>query len=245
MKFTMFLFLLSFIITSCDAPVRTRVDTSDAYGSNSNASGNGDGTVTNPDTTPGNGVVTGGEGQGSGSDSDNFPGCEYLSPQYNGGSLGYFGLCQGIDQRQFKTILAETMSICYVPVHILNSGNSFKLGKAECVTAPQPDKVYYMTLNKEGVAPNYNNPRPEAVNGVMVIKPGSLNAYMGCMNAKEDFFVAAPNCCFNKVYNPTTNRYNCAQPNPACEQAANQEASYRCGMFVQNHSDNYRQVDFR
>lgn len=240
----MFLFLLSFIITSCDAPVRTRVP-SNTYLSDVGASGVDDnGVVANPDTNGGNGTITTG-GTGISTGSENFPGCEYLSPQYNGGSIGYFGLCQGIDSRQFKAVLAESVPTCFVPVHILNSGNSFKLGMPQCLPNPTPDTQYPWTFVKEGVAPNFNMPRPEAINGVMVIRSTSVNAYMACMDAKENYFVVAQGCCAQTVYNSSTNKYNCVQPNPACEAAANAEANFRCGQFVQNHSDHYRQVDFR
>ena len=57
-------------------------------------------------------------------------------------------------------------------------------------------------------------------------------------------FVATNGCCFQQVYNPTTAKYNCVQPNQQCESAANNYANNVCGMFVQNHSNSYRQVNF-
>jgi hypothetical protein len=240
MKFFTFFLLFSFTLISCDAPVRTRIPVTDNF--ESDTSGQVPGVVPVGTTTTKTGYID----QDDNTSQAGFEHCPYLDPDLDGGSVGYFGICQNEnDNRVFKAIFAETSTQgnCFIPIHILDNGNSYKLGKAECVHS-QPEKNYYMTLIKEAMPPSYSYPRPEQVNGVMVIKLQSVNAYMGCMNAKEDFFVATNGCCLSKTYNQSTGRYNCAQANQQCEPSANNYANNICNMFVQNHGNNYRQVNF-
>lgn len=237
---TLIIILISFSIVSCDAPVRTRVPTSSIYNPI-----DGQGVDNTSGYQVGDGVTTGDDGTNgtSGEDEPGFENCD-ISMQYSGGSLGYFGLCQNTnDPKRFKAVFAQSNSAgtCFIPVNIQNGGNSFKLGIAECVHN-QANIGYYMTLNKEMMPPNFSYPRPEAVNGVMVIHANSINAYMGCMNSKEDYLVATYGCCYQQV--PYNGRMYCLQPNPQCESAANSYANNVCGQFVQSHSNNYRQVSF-
>jgi hypothetical protein len=245
MKLILLTFIMTFIFVSCDAPMRTRVPTSVDY---ANVQGNGfdegDGNNQNNNNGGQGGIDTGDTNNDQ--EEPGFENCEYMSPEYNGGSIGNFGLCRHTtDERRYKSIFAQSnpAGTCFVPVHIQNSGNSFKLGKAECVHN-SADTNYYMTLNKELVAPNFSYPRPETINGVMVIASASLNAYMGCMNSKEDYFLGTQGCCLQQVYNPSTNRYSCVQPNPQCESGANNYANNICSLFVTNHGNHYRQVTF-
>lgn len=238
MKYATLILLLNILVISCDTPVRTRVPVTDSFtASEVNPAGQSDT------------IIKGSDKIDDPIDPQNqtgFDHCPYLDPEFDGGSMGYFGLCQNSDDRRvFKAVFAQTSTQgnCFIPIHILDNGNSYKLGKAECVHN-QPDRNYYMTLTKESTPPNYTFPRPEQVNGVMVIKIQSVNAYMGCMNAKEDFFIATNGCCFQRTYNQSTGRYNCVQPNQQCEPSANNYANNICNMFVQNHSNNYRQVNF-
>ena len=240
MKVLLTLTLLSFILASCDAPVRTRVPTSPSYGDVSGQGIDDTGQPSNWETTGTNGSTgtTGNNGSEPG-----FENCD-ISLQYSGGSLGYFGICQhSSDERRFKAVFAQssTAGTCFVPVHVQNGGNSYKLGIAECVHN-QANTAYYMTLNKEMLPPNFSYPRPEQINGVMVIGANSVNAYMGCMNAKEDYFVATYGCCYQQV--PYNGRMHCLQPNPQCESGANTYANNVCSSFVQSHSNHYRQVSF-
>jgi hypothetical protein len=240
MKILTLFLLFSFILISCDAPVRTRVPVSD------NFEGVVDQGTVDTTTTTNAGNGTNGNPPIDNESQVGFEHCPYVDPEFDGGSMGYFGLCQNEDDhRVFKAVFAQssTQGNCFIPIHILENGNSFKLGKAECVHN-QPDQNYYMTLTKETVPPSYSYPRPEDVNGVMVIKLESVNAYMGCMNAKEDFLTATNGCCFQRTYNQSTGRYNCVQPNQQCIPAADNYANNICNMFVQNHSNSYRQVNF-
>lgn len=178
--------------------------------------------------------------------------CTNTTP-FNGQSIGMFGLCRhSSDERKFRVKFANgsTRGACFVPTHRLNNGTSFKLGIAECVHN-QAGYSYYMTLNKETVAPNYVNPRSEPINSVMVLDASAVNAYMACMNAKETYFLSArqilgnfqsPACCSQTQSSPTGLR--CLQTNPNCEEAANNHASTVCGQFVQNYSTQYKQVIF-
>ena len=248
MKLILFTFFMTFNFVSCDAPVRTRVPTSVDY-ANVQGNGNFDNNQGNNNQGYGDGGINTGSTGNNGNNNQEEPGfenCEYMSPEYNGGSIGNFGLCRHTsDERRYKSIFAQsnTAGTCFVPVHIQNNGNSFKLGKAECVHN-NADTNYYMTLNKELVAPNFSYPRAEAINGVMVIATQSLNAYMGCMNSKEDYFLGTQGCCLQRVYNQSTNRYSCIQPNPQCESGANNYANNICSMFITNHGNHYRQVTF-
>ncbi len=106
-----------------------------------------------------------------------------------------------------------------------------------------------MTLQKEKVPPTFSYPRQEAINAVMVIKATSLNSYMGCMNSKEDYLLAAYSqvqpgqpCCYQRVYH--AGRYHCLQANPTCDSAANNAAATTCNNFKSTHGSNYKQVPF-
>ncbi len=241
MKLLLGFLILTIFTVSCDAPVRTRVPTAPSYDSIS------DQEFVKPD---GPGVTTGDNGtigttgtNGGGSSEPGFDNCD-ISLQYSGGNVGYFGMCQhSSDERRFKVTFAQssTAGTCFVPVHVQNGGNSYKLGIAECVHN-QANTPYYMTLNKEMMPPTFSYPRAEQVNGVMVIAANSVNAYMGCMNAKEDYYISTNGCCYQQV--PYNGRLYCLQPNQQCESAANSYANSVCSTFVQNHSNNYRQVSF-
>jgi hypothetical protein len=241
MKQLLGLLTLSMIISACDAPVRTRVPTTGSFSSGGVTQGQpgyvdpGTGSNTTGTTTgsQGNNVIQ----------EPGFENCD-LSLSFSGGSLGYFGLCKHTsDERRYKAVFAQsnTAGTCFVPVHKQSSGSSYKLGIAECVHN-QANTNYYMTLNKEMMPPTFSYPRPEAINAVMVIKASSVNAYMGCMNAKNDFFVGTQGCCYQSV--PFQGRIHCVNPNPQCEAPANNYANTVCSTFVQNHSNHYRQVSF-
>jgi hypothetical protein len=257
MKAFSYLAIITFFTFACDAPVRTRVPTSPDYNSISgqefdNPSSYGSGGCSagsssgcGGSTTCSGGSCTNNDG-GTSSTNTNEPGYENcdLSLQHYGGSLGYFGLCQhNSDERRFKAVFSQssTSGSCFIPIHIQGDGTSFKLGIAECVHN-NANTNYYMTLNKEMMPPTFSYPRPEQINGVMVIATNSVNSYMGCMNAKEDYFIATYGCCYQSV--PYNGRYYCLQTNPACESAANNYANDICNSFVQNHGNNYRQVSF-
>jgi hypothetical protein len=234
------LFIVTYLITACDAPVKTRVPTAPSY---NNISGQGvvdNGVnVNNNNNNTGSGGSTG----NNGSSEPGYENCD-LSLQFSGGSLGYFGICQNTqDERKFKAVFAQsnTSGTCFVPVYIQNGGSSYKLGIAECVHN-QANTNYFMTLNKEMMPPTFSYPRSEQINGVMVIQSSSVNAYMGCMNAKADYFVATYGCCYQQVQ--YSGRLYCLQTNPQCESAANSYANNVCNSFVQNHSNKYRQVSF-
>lgn len=247
MKLLLLMTSLSLFVASCDAPVRTRVPTSEDYasipaqnfdqGGNTTGTNGTNGTNGTTNTTGNNGQTTSEQG---------YDHCPYLTPDLYGKDIGYLGLCQNSnDERQFKAIFAESDSTgtCFVPVSILSNGNSYKLGIAECVHN-QADTNYYMTLRKEMMPPNYNYPRTEAINGVMVISYESVNAYMGCMNSKEQYYATTQGCCYNPVYNQAVGRWTCTNPNPYCETAATNFANNICNLFVQNHSNKYIQVNF-
>ena len=243
------LLILTFILSTllaCDAPVRTRYPSTgtlpSGVGSNAGAQNVIEGDSQNNASSNGNSATSGNNGNNS-SGEPGFENCD-LGLQYSGGTLGYFGLCQhSSDERRFKAIFAQasTEGTCFIPIYVQNGGTSYKLGIAQCVHN-QANTPYYMTLNKELMPPTFSYARPEQINGVMVIKSSSVNAYMGCMNAKEDYLVATYGCCYQSV--PHQGRMYCLQTNPNCENPATTYANNVCSSFVQNHSNNYRQVSF-
>lgn len=235
--------ILSIFLVACDAPVRTRVPSAPDYNSISGQGMDEDPAAYQTNGTDGGTNITNESTNSSSGGEAGYDNCD-LTLQYSGGNMGYFGLCQhNTDERRFKAIFAQssTSGTCFIPVYIQNGGNSYKLGIAECVHN-QANTPYYMTLNKEMMPPTFSYPRSEQINGVMVIGSNSVNAYMGCMNAKEDYFVATYGCCYQQV--PYNGRMYCLQTNPQCESAANNYANNVCNSFVQNHSNNYRQVSF-
>jgi hypothetical protein len=222
--------LLPFILSACDVPQRTRFPTQttdpvtlgDGGYENYDGYTNGEGGSTGTTSTNGSTGTTGSTGT-SGTQGNNelgFENCTNTTPYY-GGSVGYFGLCKhSDDERKFKARFAQTdvvVGTCFVPMHIVD-GNSYKLGIAECVHN-QANTNYFMTLYKQ---------RPEPINGVMVLKASAVNSFMQCMNAKANYIAAHPGCEFNAT----------------CLQQADQYAYTVCNTFVQQHSNDYKQVDF-
>lgn len=246
MKILLSFLILSIFAVSCDAPVRTRVPTTPSY-SNTSGQGFGQGpgfADTNGSSGSNGGTTTGSTNDGTtGTSEPGFENCD-ISLQFNGASVGYFGMCQhSSDERRFKVTFAQssTAGTCFIPVHIQDGGNSYKLGIAECVHN-QANTPYYMTLNKEMMPPTFSYPRAEKINGVMVIAANSVNSYMGCMNAKEDYYISTYGCCYQQA--PYNGKMYCLQTNQQCDQAANSYANNVCSSFVQNHTNNYRQVSF-
>jgi hypothetical protein len=213
-----------FLLQACDTPQRTRnpyglelpVSSSETPGEDSKVSdvdSDGAGDDKSDDSTDG-GVSD------TPTTTTGFEDCN-LSFQFFGNAMGYFGLCQNSEmETKFKLKMAmsdTSVGTCFVPIHIQNTGSSFKLGIAECVHN-EANKEYEMTLTKD---------RGENVNGVMVIKSNALNAYMQCMSAKVDFINAyAPNCAYDSN----------------CLQAADNYAANVCSQFVSTYKNYYKQV---
>ena len=225
--------ILLVLLGACDAPQRTRFPTNPDYSTiqgSTEGSGYTDcdssyeencGSSTTTGQNGGSTTSTTSGNTTSGSNTQmGFESCSNTTEFY-GGSIGYFGLCRHADdERQYKALFNQTdltVGTCFVPIHIQN-GKSFKLGIAECVHN-QANRDYYMTLNKQ---------RPEPINGVMVLKASAVNAYMQCMNAKANYIAGHPGCQFNQQ----------------CLAAADQYAYQVCNAFVQQHSNDYKQVQF-
>jgi hypothetical protein len=209
--------LLLFIFTACDAPMRTRVPTDSSFQGNNVVNGQDQEPVdptdpADPADPAEEDLVTSTPG---------FENCA-IGPQYYGGSrIGSFGLCQStINESSFKLKMASSdlsQGTCFIPLKIVDGGNSYKVGIAECVHN-EANKVYPVTLTKD---------RSDEINGVMVIKAGAAtNAYMNCMSAKNDYILSVPNCQYSS----------------SCISSANQYANYVCGQFVGTYSTFYTQV---
>lgn len=222
MKKTFILLTLCFLWQACDPPPRARYINNTPETSNTSTDDTNTNNVSD-DTTSADSNDENNSDQitdDSSSDDQGFSNCN-MNYNYSLNSLGYIGLCQSsLDQRQFKFKMSQTDTTngtCFVPIHILSNGNSFKLGTAECVHN-QADKVYYMTLNKN---------RSEQINGIMVIRASSLNSYMQCMNAKAYYIANHPGCEYQ------------AQ----CMYYAEQYAYNTCTQFKNNHYNNYKQLN--
>lgn len=202
------------IFMACDSPTRTRfqdvssqpVNIADEEAQTTDTDGKDI-----PGGTPTTPVV-----------DDGFADCNLGYQYYGGPQIKSFGICQStLNETVFKVKLAEqdlSVGTCFVPVHIINGGSSFKLGIAECVHN-RADQEYDMTLTKE---------RGEPVNGVMVIKAGpAINAYMSCMSAKVDYIRSIPNCQYSQ----------------SCVQQADNWANHVCTQFVGTYSTFYSQVN--
>lgn len=231
---TLSVIILLSALSACDAPQKTRFPTNSTDYTTVQGFDNGSGnsgcetsyeencgqntnSTNGSNTNSTNGTTTTAT---NGSTEPGFESCTNTTPFY-GGSIGYFGLCRhSQDERQYKALFNQsdlTVGTCFVPIHI-EGGKSFKLGRAECVHN-QANQNYYMTLYKE---------RPEEINGVMVLKASAVNSYMQCMNAKANYIASYPGC----------------QYNAQCLAAADQYAYTVCNSFVQQHSNDYKQVEF-
>ena len=210
------LILILIATIACDTPQRSRTPFGDPV---STSSDNGSQGVVdnsnNNDQTSNDGITD----DGGSSNNTGFENCN-LEYRYFATNIGYFGLCQNeAMENKFKLKMNESdlqYGTCFVPVHVQTDGTSYKLGIAECVRN-EKDKEYQMILTKD---------RPEAINGVMVVKAIGINAYMQCMSAKVDFINAYPGC----------------QYDPACLQAADNYANSVCSQFVNTYSNDYKQV---
>lgn len=218
---TLLLFIL--ILTACDAPVRTRIPTQSNFENNNAVDTSGDNAAGDSNDSSTEDPVDEGSADDDVTSTPGFESCA-LGPQYYGGSrIGSFGICQSsLNESSFKLKMASSdlsQGTCFIPLRIVDGGNSYKIGIAECVHN-EANKVYPMTLTKD---------RSEEINGIMVIKAGAAtNAYMNCMSAKNDYILSVPNCQYSS----------------SCISAANQYANYVCGQFVGTYSTFYTQVSF-
>ena len=211
-----FLMCTIFIFASCDNPTRTRfepMDNVDPSLMQGNPYPPQDSEEEDPPQTGGTDVSI---------PEDGFEDCILGYQYYGGPNIGSFGLCQNnMNETRFKIKMANqdlSVGTCFVPVHIVSGGNSYKLGIAECVHN-RAGQEYNMILTKE---------RSEPINGVMVIKAGApLNAYMSCMSAKIDYMRSVPNCQYSQQ----------------CMYQADQYANQVCTQFVGTFSTFYKQVN--
>lgn len=189
MKYSLLLLTLLYLLMACDSPMRTRFQpttegngTIDGYTDGTGGDGGNGG-----DGGDGGDGGNGGD-EGNGQTTPGFENCTLGMQYYGGPNIGYFGICQSSDNETvFKAKKATAdptpeLRTCYVPIHIIGE-SSFKLGLAWC-QMHSANTEYDFTLTKE---------RPEAINGVMVIKDGpALFGYMQCMNAKVHYLQGFP-----------------------------------------------------
>lgn len=231
MKSILTITIITFMLASCDTPTRNRyIDTG---GTGINTSG-----TINPDTTV-SGYTQGGIDDNITTNTatntnttteQGYESCN-LTPQYYGGTMGYFGVCKhSNDDRGFKfkfstrygcqggTNESTNCGNCFIPMHKKSSGGSYALGPAQCVHN-DAGKEYYGTFSI------YLN---QPVNAIMAIHRYAVDSFFQCMGAYQSYL----------------NNCSGGASNPYCIQQASAYADSVCTSFENTHRQNYKQVSF-
>jgi hypothetical protein len=233
-----FLTLSVFLLASCDQPQRNRlsntiipgaanpVSTSQPWG---NPFNNTTGGMTGATTAGATGGTTGS------TRPPGFENCD-LSQKYYASTINYMGICQStLDETSvaISSSVSDAIRTCLIPTYKDNAGSSTYLGQPQCY-APVANQVMmgklYRTRN------GFSN---LAINGVMVMKEGSLTAYFTCMDA----YVSFPrSMCPNgpqtsqSCYQLYVTCPNGAQTSPNCDQIARSAMNTKCNDFKAIHS---------
>ncbi len=214
------------ILTSCDAPQRTR-SLGTTYGSGlsyngtegSTTSGNLGGTTSGTSTS---GSSTSGTTNGNGSTTlpSDFSACNTGTPFYSAG-IGYTSLCQSTATdtsiRVMFTTTDQDSGTCLIPTYKDSAGNSMYLGQAQC-TLHNANQVIYGSLPK-----TRSGFSSYPLNGAMIMKRTAINAYFTCMDAYVNFV--------DPVYCP----YG-AKTSPTCDQTARNYMTNLCNQFKSQNS---------
>ncbi|MBA2403415.1 MAG: hypothetical protein H0V66_01480 [Bdellovibrionales bacterium] len=205
---------LVLLVNACDSPQRNRL-------ASSVNTGNGLGQPTgNVNQNPWSTGSTGGSSTGGTTPTKppGFENCD-ISPKYYASEINYMGICQS-SQDETKVAVNSTVSdsvrTCMIPTYKSSSGSSTYIGQPQCF-APQEGVVTMGQLHK--TRSGFTN---SPLNGVMVMKEGSLTAYFTCMDAYITF--SHPQC----PYGANTNQY--------CSQMANSIMTTKCNNFKVDHS---------
>ena len=221
MKTLMLPLSLFLLATACDSPQRNRL----AMASNV---GNGltqpTSTTTNPwttGTTTGSstvGTTTGGAAATT-TRPPGYDSCD-LSAKYYAAGINNMGICQStLDETEVAVYSTVTDSVrtCLIPTYKDTIGSSTYLGQPQCYL-PEKEKVSIGKMYK--TRPGFTtNP----LNGVMIMKEGSLTAYFTCMNAYANFS--------DPTYCPAG-----ARTNASCAQMAASVMTAKCNDFKAVHS---------
>lgn len=217
MKKLMLSLTLLALAASCDSPQRNRLPGSAAT---SNGVTQPTGTVPGPWTTVSGTGATGGSTGGTAVSTKppGFESCD-ISDKYYAAGINRIGICQStIDETSVAvyTTVTDSAKTCLIPTFKDANGSSTYLGQPQCFI-PQQGNTSMGNLYK--TRPGFTqNP----INGVMVMKEGSILAYFNCMNAYANF----------KDYDCP----NGARQSPMCAQRAGVEMTNLCNNFKAYHS---------
>jgi hypothetical protein len=233
-----FLTLSLFLLTSCDQPQRNRLSNTINPGSANPASTTQNwGNPFNGATGGATGTTIGGTSGGSNGSNlpAGFENCD-ISQKYYASTINYMGICQStLDETSVavNSSVSDSIRTCLIPTYKDNAGSSTYLGQPQCY-APVANQVMmgrlYRTRN------GFSN---LSINGVMVMKEGSLTAYFTCMNAYVNF---PQSMCPNgaqtsqSCYQLYMTCPNGAQTSAYCDQIARSAMTTKCNDFKAVHS---------
>jgi hypothetical protein len=233
-----FLTLSVLLLSSCDQPQRNRLSNTINPGSMNPASTSQPWGNPFNNTTGGTaGGTTGGTSGGTTGSTPppGFENCD-LSQKYYAPTINYMGICQStLDETSvaISSSVSDSIRTCLIPTYKDNTGSSTYLGQPQCY-APVANQVMmgklYRTRN------GFSN---LAINGVMVMKEGSLTAYFTCMDAYVNF---PRSLCSNgaqtnqSCYQLYATCPNGAQTSTYCDQIARSAMNTKCNDFKAIHS---------
>ena len=210
---------LLLLATACDSPQRNRIP---VYGNMGNTLGQPapSTTTTNPWTTSTTGTTgTSSGGAATAPKPAGFENCDITPSYLQAAGINYIGICQStLDETAVavKPTVTDSVRTCMIPTYKDNAGNSTYLGRPQCF-APQENIVTVGQLQKTRAGFTAS-----PLNGVMIMKEGSLTAYFTCMDAYIGF--THPQC----PYGAKTNGY--------CDQMAKSIMTTKCNNFKTDHS---------
>jgi hypothetical protein len=216
MKQIIALTLLSTLITGCDAPQRTRL-VEDALSSKSSTDAFGSPVNT---TTGG---ATSGTTTGSGTSTTTLPtgfaSCNLATTYYAPG-IGNTSVCQSsADETSIliRPSLTDTSArTCLIPTYKDASGSSAYIGQPQCLYTQEGAMVVGKLYKNRNGFTGY------PLNGVMIMKEGSLASYFQCMDAYVSYVSQA--CPYG------------AKTNATCDQYARNYMTQLCNTFKTNTS---------
>lgn len=229
------------ILTGCDTPQRTRIQTAntDSIGTPPNNSwttgGTSGGTTTGTTTggTTGTGTVS----------TPGFENCD-LSDKYHNIDIGHFGICQSTQDEtvfKFRTSLGSTGSrICLIPIYKDASGSSTYLGNPQC-TYTQSNVIIQGKVYKD--RSGYSQ---YPVNGVIVMRENLTAEYFKCMHGYTNWPANACQSSSNVSYCNYWGR-SCpygpgnTQGTP-CDYEARNYMSQICNSFKSKYGNAYTDI---
>jgi hypothetical protein len=222
--------VLTLILSGCDTPTRTRLDTS--------SSNNVDFTSTNPggtgSTTPapegtGNGSSGGTSGGTTGGTSGMPAGFQNCSgtPNIIRPEIGNLSACQSsqneLSFRLSFTTTDQSDGTCLIPMTRDNNGKSTYIGRAQCTRHNAGQVIMGLVAKDRNGYSNYS------LNSVMFMKMSGLNPFFDCMDEFNRFAQA----CYSSRYcnNSYFNAFFDEPLRNCCEYYAGESMAMKCNQF--------------